>query len=76
MAQSLILVSEKLKILELLKSNITSAEDAALFAQEVSEPCHFLETDISDQTLIRESRLCVFTRSKIQIPKMEHLGWP
>ena len=28
---------EKLKTLTILKSNITSAEDAALFAQEVSD---------------------------------------
>lgn len=39
---------EKIKTLELLKSNITSAEDAAIFAQEVSNVSIYLRLVRSD----------------------------
>lgn len=66
----------KLKTLELLKSNITSAEDAALFAQKVSNVSIYLTLIPFDPTLFRVSRRCASMPSKIRIQKMEHLEWP
>lgn len=66
---------ERLKTLELLKSNITSAEDAGLFAQEVGNGSIYLRLVRSDRWFVRESRLYASTPLRVRIPKMEHLRW-
>ena len=69
-------IPEKYRTLELLKSRITSAEDAALFAQKVSNVSIYLGLIPFEPTLFRELRHCASTPSGLRIPKMEHLGWP